>query len=61
MIQNAITADEMIKYRTSRLKLYATKTQQKFTVLCVKFVVSRQWTVVQFPVELLVFVKDVSL
>ena len=27
------------------------KTLQKFTVLCVKFVVSRQWTVVQFVVS----------
>ena len=26
------------------------KPLQKFTVLCVKFVVSRQWTVGQFPV-----------
>ena len=30
------------------------------TRLCMKFVVSRQWTVVQFPVGLLVFVMDVS-
>jgi len=36
------------------------KTQQKFTVLCVKFVVRRQWTIVQFPVGLLVFVKYLS-
>jgi hypothetical protein len=28
--------------RTSRLKLYVAKGLQKFTVLCVKFVVSRQ-------------------
>ena len=42
-------------------KLYVAKTQQKFTVLCVKFVMRRQWTVVQFPVGLLVFVKGVLL
>ena len=45
--------------RTSRLKLYVAKTLQKFAVLCMKFVVSRQWTAVQFPVGQL-FVKDVS-
>jgi hypothetical protein len=49
-----------IKDRTSRLKLYIAKTLQKFTLPCWKFVVSKQWAVVQFPVGLLVFVKDVS-
>jgi hypothetical protein len=43
-----------------RLKLYVAKTLQKFTVLCVKFVVGRQWALEQFPVGLPVFVKDVS-
>jgi hypothetical protein len=37
------------------------KTQQQFKVICMKFVVSRQWTVVQFPIGLLVFVKDITL
>jgi hypothetical protein len=36
------------------------KKPQRNSVLCVKFVVSRQWTVVQFPVGLLILVKDVS-
>jgi len=48
-----------IKDHTSRLKLYVAKIQQKFTVLCVKIVVSRQWTIVEIPVGLLVFVKRV--
>jgi hypothetical protein len=37
------------------------KTQQKFTVLCMKFVVSRQWTVAQFPIGILIFVKDITI
>ena len=48
-----------IKDHTSRLKIYVAKIQQKFTVLCVKIVVSRQWTIVEIPVGLLVFVKRV--
>jgi len=39
-----------------RPKRYVAKTKQKFTVLCMKFVVNRQWTIVQFPVGLLVFI-----
>jgi hypothetical protein len=37
------------------------KIQQKFTVHCVKTVVSRQWTIVEFPVGPLVFVKRVTI
>jgi hypothetical protein len=53
-----VTVDD--QNRTSSLKLYVAKTLQNFTLSCMKFVVSRQLTVLQFPVELLVFVKDVS-
>jgi len=49
-----------IEDSTSRLKLYVAKTLQKFSVPCVEFVVSRQWTIVQFPIRQLVFMKDMS-
>jgi hypothetical protein len=35
------------KDRTSRLKLYVAKILQKFTLACVRFAVTRQWTVLQ--------------
>ena len=54
----AVTVEGQRSY--IRIETLRGKTLQKFAVLCVKFVVSRHWTAVQFPFGLLVFVKIVS-
>ena len=49
-----IISDQRSYIRSS--KLYATKIPQKSKVLGVKFVVSSQWTIVEFLIGLIVFV-----
>jgi hypothetical protein len=39
---------------------FVAKNLQKLALPCMKFVVSRKWNVVQFPIGLLAFMKDVS-
>ena len=53
-----VTVEDQRSY--IKIETLSGKTPTEIHSVCVKFMVSRQWTVVQFPVGLRVFVKDLS-